>query len=331
METKRLTIPEAEEILGLYFPCLDHGYVSLRDYMGGDSGVEEAARTSYSYGIRQRGEQRSLLRSLVRRRHTSPSEQIELKFHMAMPIFVARQIVRHRTASINELSGRYSLMPMLFYTPSEDKIQRQSKKDKQGRGDATIPGVETFLDNLQYNREHIVSDYHWATENDLARELARIDLPLSTYTCWYWKIDAHNLMHALGLRCDLHAQEETREYFNTLAGMLKRVAPISFEAWEDYEFYARKMSRMEMDILRDMIDHGVDDHGKGWVQGVRPYSGCQTDFGVMQKRYGLSKTECQEFIAKFDQPTVVNFDLDLSKAKPGSYFQEMYEKAAEVK
>jgi thymidylate synthase (FAD) len=310
-ETKRITVPAAEELLGLYFPILDHGFMALKDYMSGDDGIEEAARGSYKYGTRQKGDQRQLLRSLMRRRHTSPFEQVELKFHCCMPIVVARQWVRHRTASLNEMSGRYSLMPMLFYTPQQDQVQKQSKWDKQGRDGAFD---KELLDehgcNIALLRDEIRHHYRWCTENDIARELARIDLPLSTYTQWVWKIDGHNFFHALGLRCDSHAQWETRQYFNWMAGAGKRIMPIAFEAWEDYAFYSKKFSRQEMNVLRYKLEHGhcINDG----------------DLGLE-----LTKTERKEFIAKFEEPEIIDFDLDLSQAKEPEFFEEKFREAAE--
>jgi thymidylate synthase (FAD) len=307
-ETKRPTVKEAEEILNLYFPVLDHGFISLKDYMGGDDGIEEAARTSYVYGNRMKSEQRNLIRYLYRHRHTSPFEQVEIKLHCAMPIFVARQWIRTRTASLNEMSGRYSLMPMLFYTPEAEHIQAQSTTNKQGRaGKLSDNTVNRFITQLHDEREQIASEYHWATENDIARELARIDLPQSTYTQWVWKIDGGNLLKTLGLRCDEHAQWETRQYFNVIAGMAKRLMPIAFEAWEDYEFYGCKMSRMEMEFIRRTLTEGPSTIPNP----------------------GMSKSEIAEYFAKLQEPTKLNFDLDLSTAKSHEYFENMYRQSAE--
>ncbi len=311
--TKRPTVPEAEDLLGLYFPLLDHGFMALKDYMSGDDGIEEAARGSYKYGTRQKGDQRQLLRSLMRRRHTSPFEQVELKFHCCMPIMVARQWVRHRTASLNEMSGRYSLMPMLFYKPVDEQVKKQSKWDKQGRDEPLErQRIKEWNEKLLEARAVTESNYHWAVEEDIAKELARIDLPLSAYTQWVWKIDGHNFFHALGLRCDSHAQWETRQYFNWMAGAGKRLMPIAFEAWEDYAFYSKKFSRMEMAALR--ILHRADNH---------PYPDKVLD------QQGMTKTEKREFYAKFEEPEVIDFDLDLSQAKEPEFFEEKLRKAAE--
>src|SRR5689334_5700180 len=201
-DTKRPTSPAAEEILGLYFPVLDHGFVSLVDYMGTDECIERAARVSYGYGTRKKSQTRGLLRYLRRHKHTTPSEMVELKFHCSMPMFVARQWIRHRTANVNEYSGRYSLMPMLFYTPPAEQLQKQSKKNNQGRSGQAVDQelYAEAMEHLTRVRDASRAAYEWMTGEDIARELARIDLPLSTYTQWYWKIDLHNLLHFLTLR-----------------------------------------------------------------------------------------------------------------------------------
>jgi thymidylate synthase (FAD) len=185
-ETKRPTSPAAEEILGLYFPVLDHGFVCLVDYMGTDECIERAARVSYGYGTRKRSQTRGLLRYLRRHKHTTPSEMVELKFHCCMPMFIARQWIRHRTANVNEYSGRYSLMPMLFYTPDEAQLQTQSRRNNQGRSGQPV-GPALHAEAVQrWNeiRRESTEAYEGMTGNEIARELARIDLPLSTYTQW---------------------------------------------------------------------------------------------------------------------------------------------------
>jgi thymidylate synthase (FAD) len=214
--------------------------------MGSDEDIERAARVSYGYGTRKVSQTRGLIRYLRRHMHTTPSEMVELKFHVCMPIFVARQWIRHRTANVNEYSGRYSLMPLLFYTPAGDQFALQSADNKQGR-------LTTGADEALYRAaaaalggdsgQRAGADYEWLVGQDVARELARIDLPLSTYTQWYWKIDLHNLIHFLTLRADPHAQYEIRAYAEVMAGMLKRVAPLSYEAWIDYGLAAAPMSR----------------------------------------------------------------------------------------
>lgn len=261
MTTLRPTSPAAEAILGRYFPVLDHGFVALVDYMGTDACIERAARVSYGYGTRSTNQTRGLLRYLRRHLHTTPSEMVELKFHCCMPIFVARQWIRHRTANVNEYSGRYSLIPMLFYTPDQAQLQKQSQSNHQGRsGQSLSDSVYTdATERWEKGRRDARSNYEWLTQQDVARELARIDLPLSTYTQWYWKIDLHNLLHFLKLRVDAHAQWEIQKFGEVMAGMVRCVAPLSYEAWIDYDVCGARLSRMELNALRQLLE--VDESG----------------------------------------------------------------------
>ena len=314
--TARPTVLAAEEILGRYFPVLDHGFVALVDYMGGDAAIEQAARVAYGAGTRKATETRGLIRYLHRHLHTSPMEMTELKFHCAMPIFVARQWVRHRTASLNEYSGRYSVMPMLFYTPPGDQLRPQSKTNKQGRDGAfNADEKEEAFARWESQRELAVGNYNWLCENDFARELARIDLPLSTYTQWYWKIDLHNLLHFLSLRVDAHAQWEIQQFGKVMAGMLKRVAPLAYEAWIDYEVCGSRLSRMEMEIVRAHL--GVDDNGTFYSRTAG-----KTHEEVV-KTSGLTTREIEEFTATLvGEHPVPDFELDLSLAKSAEFFEE---------
>ena len=313
-QTKRPTSPEAEEILGLYFPVLDHGFVSLIDYLGTDACVERAARVSYGYGTRKQSQTRGLLRYLRRHKHTTPSEMVELKFHCCMPVFVARQWIRHRTASVNEYSGRYSLIPMLFYTPEQAQMQTQALRNKQGRSGETIRDdlYESARQAWGAGRAQAVEVYENLTANDVARELARIDLPLSTYTQWYWKIDLHNLLHFLTLRVDAHAQWEIQAFGQVMAGMLKRVAPLSYEAWIDYDVAGARLSRMEREALRQVV-RPTPEGGLAAVDGAR------VD-GAALAATGLSSREISELLAKLAAPEVPDFELDLSKAVDGEVF-----------
>ena len=510
METKRPTTPAAEEILGGYFPVLDHGFVALVDYMGTDDDVERAARVSYGYGTRKVSQTRGLIRYLRRHYHTTPSEMVEFKFHCAMPMFVARQWIRHRTAclaegtevyfdlpggirrrgnqlyklpiedlwrrfqptanrhrpdkqrnpyfrrervkgmrlrqmdeetgridhtrvvdvfkngpkhvfrmvladgkeiaatadhrfrfaegwrtlhqatgleekggravwraadyyvhvnglvceapalyqdkewlqtqyiarlvrverfeylgiretydlevegpshnfiangivthnSVNEYSGRYSLMPLLFYKPDLEHFALQSADNRQGRRPEHAPAelYENALARWERVRAEASEGYRWMLEEEVARELARIDLPLSTYTQWYWKIDLHNLLHFLTLRADPHSQWEIQEFARVMAGMLKRVAPLSYEAWLDYSVGAEPMSRAEMTALRHLLE-GDDD-------GVR----ARSDGGGLTpdelKDMGLSGREFRELIEKLQPSEVPDYDLDLSTMRP---------------
>ena len=318
-ETKRPTSPAAEEILGLYFPVLDHGFVSLVDYMGTDECIERAARVSYGYGTRKASLTRGLLRYLRRHKHTTPSEMVELKFHCCMPMFIARQWIRHRTANVNEYSGRYSLMPMLFYMPDEAQLQTQSRRNNQGRSGEAVDAAIYAEARQRWEeiRRASTDAYGWLTGNEVARELARIDLPLSTYTQWYWKIDLHNLLHFLTLRVDAHAQWEIQEYGRVMAGMLKRVAPLSYEAWIDYDVCGSHVSRAELDALRALVT--VDGDGLA-------ASGRLDKAGLAER--GLANREIEELYGKLRPPGAVpDFELDLSRARGPEHFAERFANA----
>jgi thymidylate synthase (FAD) len=308
METKRPTNPAAEEILGQYFPVLDHGFVSLVDYMGSDDSIEQAARVSYGYGTRRASQTRGLIRYLRRHRHTTPSEMVELKFHCAMPMFVARQWIRHRTANVNEYSGRYSLMPLLFYTPRPDDFALQSKQNNQGRSEdaASSQLYHEAASRWARMREEAAETYGWLVAEDVAREIARIELPLSTYTQWYWKIDLHNLLHFLTLRVDPHAQLEIRVFAEVMAGMVKRVAPHSYEAWIDYDIAGGHFSRGDLASLRSLLSVSDD--------GVRARDGAALDMEAFAT-HGLSAREARELLAKLHQRRTPDYELDLALMK----------------
>ena len=305
MDTKRPTNPAAEEVLGGYFPVLDHGFVSLVDYMGSDEDIERAARVSYGYGTRKQTQTRGLIRYLRRHLHTTPSEMVELKFHCSMPMFVARQWIRHRTASVNEYSGRYSLMPLLFYMPEQEHFALQSESNQQGRQEGSAPS-EVYREAVrrwEELRSAAAEGYTWMVGEEVAREIARIDLPLSTYTQWYWKIDLHNLFHFLTLRVDEHAQWEIREYARIMAGVLKRVAPLSYEAWIDYNLCGSSLSFGELAALRILI--GPTEDGIGVREGAKPLGkDALTD-------HGLSGREIRELQGKLDAVERPDFELDL--------------------
>ncbi len=318
-ETRRPVSSGAEEILGLYFPVLDHGFVSLVDYMGTDACIERAARVSYGYGTRKTNVTRGLLRYLRRHLHTTPSEMVELKFHCCMPMFIARQWIRHRTASVNEYSGRYSLMPMLFYTPSAEQLQTQSAVNNQGRSGAAVEvgQYQAAVERWNAIRERSREAYEWMTNEEIARELARIDLPLSTYTQWYWKIDLHNLLHFLTLRVDSHAQWEIQEYGRVMAGMLEKVAPLSYEAWLDFDVCGSRMSRMELEAIQKLVS--VSGEGLSAKEGRLE--------GAELAELGLSGREARELLAKLMPKTRPSFTLDVSKGLPGEHFQERFAEA----
>lgn len=309
METKRPTNPAAEEILGQYFPVLDHGFVSLVDYMGTDDSIERAARVSYGYGTRRASQTRGLIRYLRRHRHTTPSEMVELKFHCAMPMFVARQWIRHRTANVNEYSGRYSLMPLLFYTPPPDDFALQSSQNNQGRS-AEAAGSALYSEatsRWERMRAEAAGTYGWLVAEDVAREIARIELPLSTYTQWYWKIDLHNLLHFLTLRVDPHAQLEIRAFAEVMAGMVKRVAPLSYEAWIDYDVAGGHFSRGELTALRSLLEPGADS--------VQTREGASLDLDGLAA-HGLSAREARELLAKLRDRAIPDYELDISRMRP---------------
>ena len=450
------------KLYGLYFPVLDHGFVSLVDSMGNDAAIAQAARCSYGAGTKKISDDRNLIRYLVRKNHTSPLEQVEIKLHCKMPIFVARQWVRHRTAclagdvpvsfgaekhytctmkelynewkmgkqiqhmliktvnektgevynsrikniwssgvkpvhkikfsdnsllkatmdhrclttkgwmtlkealeskadfygieekdqvlirkpieitsikytgeeetfdlevegpfhnfiaggvvvhnSLNEMSGRYSIMPLQFYTPEHSNIKAQSKTNKQGREeDIDEQDINQYILNLNNCRNQSSEAYKQAIKSDIARELARIDLPLSTYTEWYWKMDLHNLMHFLNLRCDGHAQWEIRQYADIIGGIVKMVTPIAFEAWEDYKFYAQVFTRLDCILLQKTL-----------TQGKSPTKEDALNIGMSAREW----QEYQEKI-KNNGSRTKDFSLDLSNAKTPDYFKKEAEK-----
>ena len=274
-------IPEAEALLDKEFPVLDHGFVRLIDYMGSDDAIVRAARVSYGKDTRKISEDRGLIRYLMRHRHTSPFEMVELKFHVKLPIFVARQWIRHRTANVNEYSGRYSVMRNEFYLPKPDDVKFQARDNKQGRSKQDVPDElkRQLVAYLADSQHEAYENYERFIDQGLARELARINLPLSLYTEWYWKIDLHNLFHFLKLRLDHHAQKEIREYARVMAQMTKAVCPIAYEAFEDYVLNSFYFSASEMQAIAHTLTETSFD----------------VDNLVAQ---GLSKREARELLAK---------------------------------
>lgn len=237
----------------------DHGLVALVDVMPrlvpegqtADIGIVQAARVSYGAGTKQVSHDRGLIRYLLRHRHTTPFEMIEFKFHCRMPIFVARQWIRHRTANVNEYSARYSVVPERFYRPSVDNIRRQSRANRQGSDDAPVDEA-TAAEFLAYLDavERQYKGYEGLLERGLTREQARIGLPQSVYTEWYWKCDLHNIFHFLSLRMDAHAQAEIRDYAFAMFALLRGIVPIAAEAFLDYRYGAVTLSRLEVEALR---------------------------------------------------------------------------------
>lgn len=254
-ETARTINPGAEQWIDTPISCLDHGFVMLKDYMGGDEAIVQAARVSYGAGTKRVSDDKALIGYLMRHAHTTPYEMVEFKFLMKLPIFVARQVVRHRTASINEISGRYSVLENEFYLPGEDEVRLQSKANRQGSSDEEVP-PELAREVVEYLRDEAArsyAGYERIMARGVARELARIGLPLSLYTQWYWKIDLHNLLHFLRLRMDEHAQRETRVYANAMARIAKDAVPWTWEAFEEYQLGARTFSRSELEVLGQLL------------------------------------------------------------------------------
>jgi thymidylate synthase (FAD) len=231
---------------------LDHGMVRLVDVMGNDAAVVQAARVSYGEGTRAISEDRSLIRYLLRHQHMSPFEMCEVKFHCKMPIFVARQWIRHRTANVNEVSGRYSVLPDEMYVPDRSAIALQSESNKQGRADrlADSTNAEGFLDMLERSQKSARDSYEWSLGANVAKELARINLPVSQYTEWYWKIDLRNLLHFLHLRLDSHAQYEIRVYAEAIAKIVQAWVPYCWEAFVDYVRDAVVLTKPEIELIR---------------------------------------------------------------------------------
>ncbi len=262
----RTVVPEADAIIGKPFKVLDRGFVMLVDYMGGDSSIVQAARTSYGKGTKKKSDDEGLIRYLMRHGHTTPFEMVEIKLFAKMPIFVARQWVRHRTASINEYSLRYSLVDECFYVPEPENISAQSKSNRQGR-EGLLPSaeVDSFRKDLENTSKEAYANYIKHVDAGVARELARALLPVNFYTQWYWKTNLHNMFHFLKLRLDQHAQFEIQSYADAVANITKSVAPVAYSAFEDYELNAVRLSSKEQRALQNTVNgtHSVDEAVKG--------------------------------------------------------------------
>ncbi len=261
--TKRATVPALEEILYEPLPVLDHGFIRVVDYMGDDAAIVQAARVSYGKGTRQASQDEGLIRYLMRHRHTSPFEMCEIKLHVKLPMFIARQWIRHRTANVNEYSARYSILDKEFYVPAADQLAVQSSINNQGRGEAINRNdAEKILDLMKSDAAQAFNSYEQLINSDadgkpvdaerpaLARELARIGLPLSTYTQWYWKTDLHNLFHFMALRADSHAQYEIRVYADVIRDIANRWVPLASKAFEDYRLHGVELSRDAIEVVR---------------------------------------------------------------------------------
>ena len=280
-ETRRATVPAMEALLYQPVPVLDHGFIRVIDYMGDDAAVVQAARVSYGAGTKKVREDAGLINYLMRHRHTSPFEMCELKLHAKMPIFVAREWVRHRVANLNEISGRYSILDNEFYLPAPEQLGTQSRSNRQGRGE-TITGPESVrvLEILREDAERSYSHYEeMLNENiagdtldparsGLARELARMNLSVNFYTQWYWKIDLHNLLHFLNLRTDPRAQYEIRVYADAILEVLKQWVPLTHAAFMDYRMGAYELSAKGLAAVRRLLrGEPVDRESTGMSPG----------------------------------------------------------------
>ncbi|MGF1502450.1 MAG: FAD-dependent thymidylate synthase [Paracoccaceae bacterium] len=256
--TGRATSPALEARLGEAIPVLDHGFVRLVDYMGDDAAIVQAARVSYGRGTKTARSDGGLIRYLMRHWHSTPFEMCEIKMHIKLPIFVARQWIRHRTANVNEISARYSILDNEFYVPPPEALAAQSETNRQGRG-ATLEGsaADRALDILRGEATRTYASYQALLDGEtgegLARELARMVLPTNVYTQWYWKTDLHNLLHFLQLRADPHAQAEIRAYAEAIGGLVRAWVPMTWAAFEDYRLNAVTLSGPAMACLRRML------------------------------------------------------------------------------
>jgi thymidylate synthase (FAD) len=264
--TKRVTSPELEKVLYEAIPVLDHGFIRVIDYMGDDSSIVQSARVSYGKGTKKVSTDEGLIKYLMRHRHSTPFEMCEIKYHVKLPIFIARQWIRHRTANVNEYSARYSILDKEFYLPAKDQLAAQSQSNRQGRGDV-LKGkqAEEVLSILKDdatrtydNYEKLLNERFDGTKIDenkagLARELARMNLTLNTYTQWYWKTDLLNLLNFLFLRSDRHAQYEIRMYADKMLDTVKRWVPITYQAFMDYRVGAAEISSKGLKIIKKLI------------------------------------------------------------------------------
>lgn len=279
--TRRATVPAMEALLYRPTPLLDHGFIRVIDYMGDDASIVQAARVSYGAGTKKVREDAGLINYLMRHRHTSPFEMCEIKLHVKLPIFVARQWVRHRVSNLNETSGRYSILDREFYLPDPANLAAQSPSNRQGRGDVlAAPEAARVLAILRDDAARAYEHYEEMLNEDaegrivdparsgLARELARMNLPVSLYTQWYWKIDLHNLLHFLALRGDAHAQYEIRVYAEALLDVVKQWVPLTYAAFVDYRQGAYELSAKGLAVVRRMLrSEPVDQRTSGMSPG----------------------------------------------------------------
>jgi thymidylate synthase (FAD) len=266
--------------------CLDHGFVELVDYMGNDAAIEAAARVSYVTEIeenRTEVQRTGLIRYLMRNRHTSPTEMCSIKFRVACPIFVWRQWIRHRTASVNELSGRYATLPDLCYTPDVERMQRQASDNHQGSSDDLVDEAWWHQDGISREQTNARRSYEMRLKSGMASELARINVPVSQYTVAFWKMDLHNLLHFLLLRMDSHSQYEIRVFAEAIASMVEKMFPITWDAFMDYRAGAMTLSIQEQRLISTMLQGVTSQQAAAWAGGL----------------LGASR-EAKEFLAKFE-------------------------------
>ena len=294
-KTKRVTAPELEKILYDAIPILDHGFIRVVDYMGDDTSIVQAARVSYGKGTKKVSTDSGLIKYLMRHWHSTPFEMCEIKYHIKLPIFIARQWIRHRTANVNEYSARYSILDKEFYLPDSEHLAAQSQINRQGRGDV-LKGEQAkkVLDLLKNDAEQTYKNYEEMLNQrydgtvidegkaGLARELARMNLTLNTYTQWYWKTDLLNLMNFLRLRADHHAQYEIRTYADAMLDTVKKWVPITYEAFMDYRVGGTEISSKGKIVIKKMISGekiSIEESGLS----KREWNELMTAFGLREK------------------------------------------------
>ena len=290
-KTKRVTAPELEKVLYEALPVLDHGFIRVIDYMGDDSSIVQSARVSYGKGTKKVSTDSGLIKYLMRHRHSTPFEMCEIKYHVKLPIFIARQWIRHRTANVNEYSARYSILDKEFYIPDKKNLAAQSTSNRQGRG-SLINGsqADNILNLLREDAERNYNNYEKMlnetfdgkvideSKQGLARELARMNLTLNSYTQWYWKTDLLNLLNFLSLRADSHAQYEIRAYAEIMLNTVKKWVPTTYEAFIDYRVGGMELSSKGKKVIKKMIQGEKCDYESS----------------------GLSKREWNELMSSFD-------------------------------
>ncbi len=317
---ERPRVEALDAILGTPTPCLDHGFIRIVDYMGDEAAITQAARVSYGKGTKSVSEDRGLIRYLLSHRHTTPFEMCEIKLHVKLPIFVARQWIRHRTASVNEYSARYSILAKEFYIPDPRDIMPQSKTNAQGREGALPAEVRNAMVKTIKHQSHgaydvyqeLASGWPWFQDNGdpipdtgnpaeddtyrrphegdfgMARELARMVVPPNVYTEWYWKVDLHNLLHFLSLRADPHAQMEIRIYAEAICRIVQEWVPTVWEAFEDYRLGAESFSRMEMEVLRQII---MDAPAVQTMMKIQDLNGTDREKNALCRKLGIHKED----------------------------------------